>query len=92
MEKNKSLANWYFDISVKLYYNSLSVANKIFWWYYSGFDYARATKRISAPLEGGKFMSEVKVKENESLISALRHFKRSCRKNRIWEKFVKRTL
>ena len=29
-------------------------------------------------LEGGKFMSEVTVKENESLDSALRRFKKKC--------------
>jgi len=31
-------------------------------------------------LEGGKIVSEVRVKENESLASALKRFKRSCAK------------
>jgi len=31
-------------------------------------------------LEGGKIVSEVRVKENESLDSALKRFKRSCAK------------
>ena len=33
--------------------------------------------------EGGKFMSEVRVKENESLDSALRRFKRNCARDGI---------
>ena len=41
-------------------------------------------------LEGGKFMSEVKVKENESLDSALRRFKRSCAKDGIMGEVRKR--
>ena len=40
--------------------------------------------------EGGKFMSEVKVKENESLDSALRRFKRSCAKDGIMGEVRKR--
>ena len=35
---------------------------------------------VSAYLEGGKLMSEVRVKDNESLDSALKRFKRSCAK------------
>jgi len=35
---------------------------------------------IQAYLEGGKTMSEVRVKENESLDSALKRFKRNCAK------------
>jgi len=34
----------------------------------------------SAYLEGGKLMSEVHLKDNESLDSALKRFKRSCAK------------
>ena len=41
-------------------------------------------KSIQIPLpnrsEGGNLMSQVRVKENESLDSALRRFKRSCAK------------
>lgn len=44
----------------------------------------------SQQLEGGKFMSEVKVKENESLDSALRRFKRSCAKDGIMGEVRKR--
>ncbi len=35
---------------------------------------------VAAYLEGGKLMSEVRVKDNESLDSALKRFKRSCAK------------
>ncbi len=35
---------------------------------------------IAAYLEGGILMSEVRVKDNESLDSALKRFKRSCAK------------
>ena len=41
-------------------------------------------------LEGGKFMSEVKVKENESLDSALRRFKRTCARDGIMGEVRKR--
>ena len=34
-------------------------------------------------LEGGKSMSEIRVKENESLESALKRFKRSCAKSGV---------
>jgi small subunit ribosomal protein S21 len=40
--------------------------------------------------EGGEFMSEVKIKENESLDSALRRFKRSCAKAGIMGEVRKR--
>lgn len=40
--------------------------------------------------EGGKVMSEIKVKENESLDSALRRFKRSCAKDGIMGEVRKR--
>ena len=33
--------------------------------------------------EGGKSMSEIRVKENESLESALKRFKRSCAKDGV---------
>jgi small subunit ribosomal protein S21 len=42
-------------------------------------------------LEGGKSMSEIRVKENESLESALRRFKRSCAKEGVIAE-VKRAL
>lgn len=41
-------------------------------------------------LEGGKIMSEVKVKENESLDSALRRFKRTCARDGIMGEVRKR--
>ena len=47
-------------------------------------------KKESNNWEGGKFMSEVKVKENESLDSALRRFKRSCAKDGIMGEVRKR--
>jgi len=34
-------------------------------------------------LEGGKTVSEVRVKENESLDSALKRFKRNCAKDGV---------
>ena len=48
------------------------------------------SKKESHTWEGGKFMSEVKVKENESLDSALRRFKRSCAKDGIMGEVRKR--
>ena len=43
-----------------------------------------------AGLEGGKSMSEIRVKENESLESALRRFKRSCAKEGVIAEVKKR--
>ena len=40
--------------------------------------------------EGGKSMSEIKVKENESLENALKRFKRSCQKAGIQQEVRKR--
>ena len=40
--------------------------------------------------EGGKTMSEIRVKENESLESALRRFKRSCTKEGVIAEVKKR--
>ena len=40
--------------------------------------------------EGGKSMSEIRVKENESLESALRRFKRSCAKEGVIAEVKKR--
>ncbi len=45
-------------------------------------------ERIRA--EGGKTMSEVRIKENESLDSALRRFKRSCAKAGVLSELRKR--
>ena len=42
------------------------------------------------PPEGGRFMSEVKVKESESIDSALKRFKRSCAKAGIMGEIRKR--
>jgi len=41
-------------------------------------------------LEGGKFMSEVKLKDNETLESALRRFKKNCAKAGIMGEVRKR--
>jgi small subunit ribosomal protein S21 len=41
---------------------------------------ALTTRREGAYLEGGKLVSEVHVKDNESLDSALKRFKRNCAK------------
>lgn len=41
-------------------------------------------------MEGGKKMSEVRVKENESLDNALRRFKRQCAKAGISQELRKR--
>jgi len=40
----------------------------------------RAFRRVS---EGGKIMSEVHIKDNESLDSALKRFKRNCAKSGV---------
>ena len=40
--------------------------------------------------KGGKFMSEVKIKENETLDSALRRFKKTCAKAGIMGEVRKR--
>ena len=40
--------------------------------------------------EGGKEMSEIKIKENESLDSALRRFKRQCAKAGVLSEIRKR--
>ena len=40
--------------------------------------------------EGGKSMSEIRVKENESLESALKRFKRSCAKSGVLAEVRKR--
>jgi len=49
-----------------------------------------AQETIQALSEGGITMSEVKVKENESLDSALRRFKRNCAKAGILGEVRKR--
>ena len=41
-------------------------------------------------LEGGKSMSEIRVKENESLESALRRFKRQCARAGVLNEVRKR--
>jgi small subunit ribosomal protein S21 len=41
-------------------------------------------------LEGGKYMSEIRVKENESLDSALKRFKRQCAKAGVLAEVRKR--
>jgi small subunit ribosomal protein S21 len=44
----------------------------------------------SLPSEGGKYVSEVRVKENESLDSALKRFKRQCAKAGVLAEVRKR--
>ncbi len=45
--------------------------------------------KIDLP-EGGIYMSEVRVKDNESLDSALRRFKRQCAKSGVMSEIRKR--
>jgi len=45
-----------------------------------GFEYGSA---CSGPAEGGNFLSEIKVRKDETLDSALRRFKRSCQKSGV---------
>ena len=42
------------------------------------------------PSEGGKYVSEVRVRENESLDSALKRFKRQCAKSGVLAEVRKR--
>jgi small subunit ribosomal protein S21 len=42
------------------------------------------------PSEGGKYVSEIRVKENESLDSALKRFKRQCAKAGVLAEVRKR--
>jgi small subunit ribosomal protein S21 len=42
------------------------------------------------PSEGGIYMSEIRVKENETLDSALKRFKRSCAKSGVMQEVRKR--
>jgi len=42
------------------------------------------------PPEGGKYMAEIRVKENESLDSALKRFKRQCAKAGVLAEVRKR--
>lgn len=42
------------------------------------------------PSEGGELMSEIRVKENESLDSALKRFKRQCAKSGVLAEVRKR--
>ena len=46
--------------------------------------------QLSLPSEGGKCMSEIRVKENESLDSALKRFKRQCAKSGVLAEVRKR--
>jgi len=41
-------------------------------------------------MEGGNYMSEIKLKENESLDNALRRFKRQCAKSGVIQELRKR--
>ena len=49
----------------------------------------KSVSRIDLP-EGGETMSEVRVKDNESLDSALRRFKRQCAKSGVMSEIRKR--
>jgi len=42
------------------------------------------------PSEGGKYVSEIRVRENESLDSALKRFKRQCAKSGVLAEVRKR--
>lgn len=46
--------------------------------------------QLLLPSEGGKCMSEIRVKENESLDSALKRFKRQCAKSGVLAEVRKR--
>ncbi len=49
------------------------------------------TKSVAMPyVLGGQILSEVRVKENESLDSALRRFKRSCARSGVLAEVRKR--
>lgn len=45
---------------------------------------------MSIVVEGGKVMSEIRVKDNESLDNALRRFKRQCAKSGVLAEMRKR--
>lgn len=47
-------------------------------------------KNTIAVAEGGIFVSEIRVKDNESLDSALRRFKRQCAKSGVMSEIRKR--
>ena len=49
-----------------------------------------AFKHVFAAAEGGKIMSEIRVKENESLDNALKRFKRQCSKSGVLSEVRKR--
>ena len=46
--------------------------------------------RVRLRTEGGKKVSEIRIKENESLDSALRRFKRSCARSGVLAEVRKR--
>lgn len=48
------------------------------------------TAAYIAVAEGGKFVSEIRIKDNETLDSALRRFKRSCSKSGVLSEIRKR--
>ena len=47
-------------------------------------------EQLEIAVRGGKKMSEIRVKENESLDSALRRFKRSCARSGVLAEVRKR--
>ena len=56
---------------------------------FKSYDFPQVLFLIDLP-EGGIKMSEVRVKENESLDSALRRFKRQCAKSGVMSEIRKR--
>ncbi len=74
------------DISARIAYNNTVKAIAITW-----FAWPLRNGRRAVTSEGGKYtMSEVHVRENESLESALKRFKRSCAKSGVLAEVRKR--
>lgn len=74
------------DIDCLLKYNIVSVMKYV----RLSAAYILARPHPTSVAEGGKFVSEIRVKENESLDSALRRFKRQCSKAGVLSEIRKR--
>lgn len=74
------------DIGKSLKYNIMSVVKYVA----SCGTYSPTRPHPISVAEGGKFVSEIRVKENESLDSALRRFKRQCSKAGVLSEIRKR--
>jgi len=70
------------DKTVRGVYNSRTIISE--------YDYHSHIKRGFRAVGGGKTMSEVHIKDNESLDNALRRFKRSCAKSGVMSEIRKR--